>query len=159
MTLFTLLFILSTVGSLTAVPSARQSRPGIRLVKTNQYRNPIRRQISTGYGAPSVSASSGYGSPVSAPNGYGSPVADVVDVKSAPSCTTVYEDECSEVQDEECETVQDRRCSVSFSKTCSPNKEKKCDQVVDTINEQTCTSQSQRKCATVSHPACHVMKE
>ena len=61
------------------MPSARQARPGIRLVKTNQYRNPIRRQIS-GYGAP-VSAPSGYGSPVSAPNSYGSPVAEVIEAK------------------------------------------------------------------------------
>ena len=52
-----------------SVPSARQASSGIRLVATNQYRNPIRRQIS------------GYGAPVSAPNDYGSPVAEVVDVR------------------------------------------------------------------------------
>ena len=53
-----------------SVPSARQATSGIRLVATNQYRNPIRRQ-----------ALSGYGAPVSAPNDYGSPVAEVVDVR------------------------------------------------------------------------------
>ena len=63
------MFIISTLGSSMAVPSARQASSGISLVKTNQYRNPIRRQIS------------GYGAPVSAPNDYGSPVAEVVDAK------------------------------------------------------------------------------
>ena len=63
------MFILATLGSVMSVPSARQATSGIRLVATNQYRNPIRRQIS------------GYGAPVSAPNDYGSPVAEVVDVR------------------------------------------------------------------------------
>ena len=73
------MFLLSTLGSLMSVPSARQASSGIRLVATNQYRAPIRRQIS-GYGAP-VS--------VSAPNDYGSPVAEVVDVRGEEDQLTV----------------------------------------------------------------------
>ena len=80
---FQLLFILST--SLTLI-SCRQT-PNIRLVKTNNYfqpirrqqsgGQPIRRQISGGYEAPS-----GYGAPArSAPSDYGSPVAAVVEAK------------------------------------------------------------------------------
>ena len=77
------MFILST--SLTLI-SCRQT-PNIRLVKTNNYfqpirrqysgGQPIRRQINGGYQAPS-----GYGAPASsAPSDYGQPVAAVVEAK------------------------------------------------------------------------------
>merc|ERR1712012_483187 len=139
-----LLFFLST--SLTLI-SCRQT-PNIKLVKTNNYfrpitrgqsvrSQPIRRQISGGYQAPSS-----YGAPAaSAPSEYGQPVAAVVEAKAAPRCTTVYEDECSTVEEEECNTVNDEICEVT-------NEEQKCDSVTDTINEQSCQSRTERKCST-----------
>jgi len=152
-----LLFILSAA---VALSTGRQT-PGINLVRTNSYKQsqPIRRQISTGYGAPPPSQS--------APDSYGQP--------SAPACQTTYEEKCEDVEDvectnvtdeicditqeEKCETVQDRRCSVTYSKSCQPSSSQKCGDVVDVINEQSCESRTEKKCSKVRHPVCHVMKD